>query len=77
VRPLHGCKAIAQRRIANGELRQEMTPLVHELAPRDFDATNASRPADLPRGKRIAATRGVGVNATKILGNRAKRRILG
>jgi hypothetical protein len=53
-----------------------MIPLVHELTARDCYVTKASRPTDLPRCKRVATTRGVQVDATKILRDRAKGRNL-
>ena len=76
LRPPYDFKSIAQCWIADRELRQKMIPLMHELTARDCDVTKASRSTDLPRCKRVAATRGVRVNATKILRDRAKRRNL-
>jgi hypothetical protein len=76
LRPLYDFQSIVQRWIADCELRQQMIPLVQELTARNCDVTNASRPTDLPRCKRVSATRAVRVNATKILRDRATRRHL-
>ena len=74
LRTLDELESMAPFGIANGELRPKVMPLVHELTARNGDVIGTPRAADLPRGKRIAATRRFGMNAAKVLGDRAARR---
>jgi len=69
-------KLNVSRRITDCQLRQQVTPLVYQLAARHCDNTRSMPWANLPRRKRVAATYRLGVNTTKVVCNRANRRAL-
>ena len=74
LRTFYELESMSQFGIADCESRQQVIPLVHELAARDRDVIGALGTADLPRFKRVAATNRFCVNATKVIGDRAAGR---
>ena len=73
----YACQLTVSLGITEGQFRHQVTPLVSQLPASDRDEARAMRGTDLPHRKRVAATDRLGVNTTKIVRHRAKRRRLG
>lgn len=73
---LYASKSNVALRIAQRELRHEVTPLVLELSAGHGDRTGATRRTDLSRGELVATLDGFFVHAAKIVRDRPERRRL-